>query len=104
MLLLNQRSGRSNAPKRPFLATPHPRRYIRTHNDNGTYESVRPICNRMLGIVRIEIILRTADRSELPGTNIRSGGKSTPVAEGTAAESPDMNTTPDACGGSVSSF
>lgn len=43
-------------------------------------------------------------RSELPGANIRSGGKSTQVAEGTAAESPDMNTTPDACGGSVSSF
>jgi hypothetical protein len=43
-------------------------------------------------------------RSELPGANIRSGGKGTPVAEGTAAESPDMNTTPDAGGGSVSSF
>jgi hypothetical protein len=40
----------------------------------------------------------------LPGANIRSGGKNTPVAEGTAAESPDMNTTPDAGGGSVSSF
>jgi hypothetical protein len=43
-------------------------------------------------------------RSELPGAKIRSRGKATPVAEGTAAESPDMNTTPDACGGSVSSF
>jgi hypothetical protein len=42
-------------------------------------------------------------RSELPGAKIRSRGKA-PVAEGTAAESPDMNTTPDACGGSVSSF
>ena len=42
--------------------------------------------------------------SELPGWNIRSGGKGAPVAEGTARESPDMNTTPDACGGSVSSF
>lgn len=43
-------------------------------------------------------------RSELPRANIRSGGKSTPVAEGTVAESPDMNTIPDAGGGSVSSF
>ena len=43
-------------------------------------------------------------RSGLPGANIQSGGKSTPVAEGTAAESPDMNTTPDVGGGSVSSF
>ena len=42
-------------------------------------------------------------RSGLPGANIRSG-KNTSVAEGTAAESPDMNTTPDVCGGSVSSF
>jgi hypothetical protein len=43
-------------------------------------------------------------RTELPGANIVSDGKNTPVAKGTAAESPDMNTTPDACGGSVSSF
>ena len=42
--------------------------------------------------------------SGLPGAKIRSGGKNTPIAEGTAAESPDMNTTPDAGGGSVSSF
>ncbi len=28
----------------------------------------------------------------------------TPVPEGTAAESPDMNSSPDAAGGSVSSF
>jgi hypothetical protein len=42
--------------------------------------------------------------SEPPSWNIRSGGKGAPVAEGTARESPDMNTTPDACGGSVSSF
>jgi hypothetical protein len=42
-------------------------------------------------------------RSGPTSANIRSGGN-TPVAEGTAAESPDMNTTPDAGGGSVSSF
>jgi hypothetical protein len=42
--------------------------------------------------------------SELPTANIRSGVKGAWVAKGTAAESPDMNTTPDACGGSVSSF
>ena len=42
--------------------------------------------------------------SKLPSANTRSGRKVAPVAEGTPAESPDMNTTPDTCGGSVSSF
>jgi hypothetical protein len=50
----------------------------------------------------------TAERPSLQkpsaGANIRSGGKSARVVEGTAAESPDMNTIPDAGGGSVSSF
>jgi hypothetical protein len=39
-------------------------------------------------------------RSGLPGPS----GRSARVPEGTAAESPDMNTIPDAGGGSVSSF
>jgi hypothetical protein len=41
---------------------------------------------------------------KLPSADVRSVGKGAPVAEGTAAESPDMNTIPDAGGGSVSSF
>jgi hypothetical protein len=45
-----------------------------------------------------------AKRSELPRASIQSGGQSTGVLEGTTAESPDMNTIPDAAGGSVSSF
>ena len=63
MLLLNQRSGRSDATKRPSLATPNPRRYIRTHNDNGTYESVCPVCNKTLGTVRIELTLSDLEDS-----------------------------------------
>jgi hypothetical protein len=43
-------------------------------------------------------------RSELPGASIRSSGPNTYASEGTTAESPDMNTIPDAAGGSVSSF
>jgi hypothetical protein len=38
------------------------------------------------------------------GANIRSAGQNTSVLEPSPAESPDMNTIPDAGGGSVSSF
>ena len=127
LLLLNQRCGRSDATKRPFLAAPHPRRFIRKQNDSGTYDSTCPICNRTLGSVRIELALDKLEDSHLClesdlvgrtsapplfrakwagllGTTIRSFGPRTPVREGTAAESPDMNTIRDARGGSVSSF
>jgi hypothetical protein len=43
-------------------------------------------------------------QSRQPGASIRSTGQNQSVFEPSPAESPDMNTTPDACGGSVSSF
>jgi hypothetical protein len=127
LLSLNQRRGRSDATKRPFLAAPHPRNFIRKHNDNGTHDSTCPICNTALGSVRIELTLDELEGSHLCleadldrrtsepqlfrakwagllGASIRSIGRRTRVGEGTAAESPDMNTIPDASGGSVSSF
>jgi hypothetical protein len=127
LLFLNKRCGRSDAIKRPFLAAPHPRNFIRKHNDNGTHDSACPICNTTLGSVRIELtpdelenlhlcqeadlVRRTSEPqlfrakwAGLLGASIRSIGRRTRVGEGTVAESPDMNTIPDASGGSVSSF
>jgi hypothetical protein len=43
-------------------------------------------------------------RSGHPGDHMWSTGPSNCVLEGTLAESPDMNTVPDAGGGSISSF
>jgi hypothetical protein len=43
-------------------------------------------------------------RSGHPGASIRSAGQNTTVLESSPEESPDMNTIPDAGGGSVSSF
>ena len=108
------------------MAAPHPRRFIRKQNDNGTHDSTCPLCNRMLGSVRIELALDELEDSHLCrkglvgrtsepqlfrakwagllGASIRSIGRKTRLGEGTAAESPDMNTIPDAAGGSVSSF
>lgn len=55
--------GRSDATKRPSVAAPNPRRYMRIQNDDGTYESVCPVCNRMLGLVRIELALTDLEDS-----------------------------------------
>ena len=108
------------------MAAPLPRSFIRKHNDNGTHDSTCPLCNRVLGSVRIELTLDELEDSHLCGeglvrrtsepqlfrakwagllgASIRSIGRKTRVGEGTEAESPDMNTIPDAGGGSVSSF
>jgi len=118
LLLLNQRYGRSDATKRPFLAAPHPRKFIRKQNDSGTYESTCPVCNRTIGSVRIELTLdelegshvcleadlfrRTSEPAPfrakwdgLPGASIRSVGRSTCALEETPAKSLDMKTVPD---------
>lgn len=102
------------------------RSFIRKHSDNGTHDSTCPLCNRTLGSVRIELTLDELEDSHLCqeclarrksepqlfrakwvgllGSRIRSIGGKIRVGEGTAAESPDMNTIPGTCGGSVSSF
>jgi hypothetical protein len=115
---LNQRCGRSDATKRPFLAAQHPCRFIRKHNDNGTHDSTCPVCHRTLGSVRIELALDELEdshlcleadlvrrRSELepvrakwdglPGASLRSVGRSICALEEAPAESLDVKTTPD---------
>ena len=47
------------------MAAPLPRRFIRKHNDNGTHDSTCPVCNRMLGSVRIELTLDELEGSHL---------------------------------------
>jgi hypothetical protein len=107
LLFLNQRCGRSDATKRPFLAAPHPRAFLRKQNDNGTYDSTCPVCNRALGSVRIELTLDELERSHLclqadlvrrpsepeplramwdglPGASIRSVGRSVCALEETS--------------------
>lgn len=116
LLHSNQRGGRSRATKRPSLAAPHPRRFLRKQNDSGTYESTCPVCNRTLGPVRIELTLDELEDSHLcleadlvrrkseptpfraqwdglPGASIRSVGRSTCALDETPAESLDVKTT-----------
>ena len=109
------------------MAAPHPRKFIRKHNDNGTHDFTCPVCNTTLGLVRIELALDKLERSHLcleadlarrtsepepfrakwdglPGASIRSVGQSTCALEETPAESLDLKTIPDAEIGSESSF
>jgi len=124
LLLLNQCCGRSDATKRPSLAAPHPRKFLRKQNDSGTYDSTCPVCYSTLGSVRIELSLDELERSHLclqadlvrrksepapfraqwdglPGASLRSVGRRTCALDETPAESLDVKTTPDVEIGSV---
>jgi hypothetical protein len=120
-LPLNQRMDVLTLQRGRSLAAPHPRSFLRKHNDNGTHDSTCPVCHGTLGSVRIELALDELERSHLcleadlvrrtsepepframwdglPGASIRSVGRSSCALEETSAESLDMKTTAGAEG------